>query len=89
MKQYYLSYTDQMGFAELEGRADYDFMLKAAQIMKRLYHQVHSDSTKETDSLVDIIVITDDAMNQERAREIDQAATNWLHETGRYIFPSS
>jgi hypothetical protein len=71
LKQFYLSYTDHMGFVELEGRADYDFMLNAVQIMKRLYYQIHSDSTKETDPLVDIIVITDDAMNQEQVREID------------------
>jgi len=78
-----------MGFQELDGRADYDFLLKAAPIMQRPCHQIHSDSTKESDPVVDIIVITDEPMNRERAEAIDQAATNWLHETGRHRFRST
>jgi len=82
------SYTEHMGFQELDGRAGYDFLLEAARIMRRPCYQIHSDSTKESDPLVDIIVITDEPMNHERAMGIDLAATNWLHETGRHRFPS-
>lgn len=77
--QFYLSYTEHMGFQELDGRAGYDFLLEAARIMRRPCYQIHSDSTKESDPLVDIIVITDEPMNHERAMGIDQGATNWLH----------
>ncbi len=87
--QFFLSYTEHMGFQELDGRAGYDFLLEAARIMERPFYQIHSDSTKETDPLVDIIVITDEPMNQERALAIDQGATNWLHETGRHRFFST
>jgi hypothetical protein len=89
IRQFFLCYTEHMGFQELDGRASFEFTLKAARIMKRPYYQIHGDSTKETDPLVDIIVITDKLMNQERAREIDQAATKWLYETGRHRFPSA
>lgn len=89
IQQFYLCYTEHMGFQELDGRAGYEFTLKAAQVMKRPCYQIHSDSTRETDPLVDIIVITDEPMNQDRAKAIDQAAANWLHETGRHRFPSA
>jgi predicted esterase YcpF (UPF0227 family) len=89
IKQIFLCYTDHLGFQELDGRAGYEFMLEAAHIMERHYTQIHSDSTRETDPIVDIIVITDTPLDRAQAEAIDQSATNWLHETGRHRFPSA
>jgi hypothetical protein len=88
IKQFFLCYTDHLGFQELDGRAGYDFMLKAARIMERHSTQIHSDSTRETEPIVDIIVITNTPLDRAQVEVIDQAATNWLHRTGRHRFPS-
>jgi len=83
-KPIYVSYSPHMGFNEI-GQEDYVFLIKAALALHKAYEQIHFDSVGD-DPAIDIVATSDEPINQEAAAALEQEATIWLYETGRWKF---
>ena len=81
----YLSYTDADGvapfFQVLDGEAGLALVKASAPIMKRTATVLHT-SGKAGDAPLEIVCVTDTAINQKQAEGISQQAINFAMETG-------
>jgi hypothetical protein len=86
IKQIYVLYTDYGDnpiYIRLIDKAKYNEMTRAPLEDDRLYcSRIHTDSTREDDPIIEITVITEGPLNQERATRINHEVINWLMDKG-------
>lgn len=83
----YLSYTDADGvlpfFQMLDGKEGFDLAQGGAAIFKRQFTSLKIRSPKPGDPPIEVACITDHKVSREEAERINQAAINFLMDSGR------
>jgi len=87
MRIIYMSYTDMPGAAPYfrylpDGKPTYDLVLEGAEIMELVATKIHTDSTRDDDPIIEIVVLTGTPISADDANRITQQAYDWLVDEG-------